>query len=175
MTAAGSATDGPLLLVVGHGTRDASGVAQFGQLIGRVRDQSAGWLRGVDGGFIELAAPTVGEAVTRLIGSGPAELVAVPLVLSAAGHGKGDIPAALAREQVRHPGLRYRYGRPLGPHPVLLDVLAARIDAALAGAPRTGVPMSCWPAGVPPTRTATPRWPRWPGCSGRDAATPTSG
>ena len=55
----------------------------------------------------------------------------MPLVLSAAGHGKGDIPAALAREQVRHPGLRYRYGRPLGPHPVLLDVLEARIDEAL--------------------------------------------
>ncbi len=62
----------------------------------------------------------------------------MPLVLSAAGHGKGDIPAALAREQVRHPGLRYRYGRPLGPHPVLLDVLEARIDAALAGGPRAG-------------------------------------
>jgi len=64
----------------------------------------------------------------------------VPLVLSAAGHGKGDIPAALAREQVRHPGLRYRYGRPLGPHPVLLDVLEARIDAALGGQARGGAP-----------------------------------
>jgi sirohydrochlorin cobaltochelatase len=130
-------TNEPLLLIVGHGTRDASGVAQFRQLIGLVRDRSAGWLPGVDGGFIELAAPPVGEVVTRLAGArladGGAELVAVPLVLSAAGHGKGDIPAALAREQVRHPGLRYRYGRPLGPHPVLLDVLEARIDAALGG------------------------------------------
>jgi sirohydrochlorin cobaltochelatase len=85
----------------------------------------------VDGGFIELASPPVGEVVARLAEAGAADLVAVPLVLSAAGHGKGDIPAALAREQVRHPGLRYRYGRPLGPHPVLLDVLEARIDAAL--------------------------------------------
>ena len=135
MTVGGPGTNGPLLLIVGHGTRDASGVAQFRQLIGLVRDRSAGWLAGVDGGFIELAAPPVGEVVTRLGGArladGGAELVAVPLVLSAAGHGKGDIPAALAREQVRHPGLRYRYGRPLGPHPVLLDVLEARIDAAL--------------------------------------------
>jgi sirohydrochlorin cobaltochelatase len=125
------------LLIIGHGTRDATGVAQFRQLIGRVRDRSAGWLPAVDGGFIELAAPSVGEVVPRLAGGRlahgrPAELVAVPLVLSAAGHGKGDIPAALAREQVRHPGLRYRYGRPLGPHPVLLDVLEARIDAALS-------------------------------------------
>jgi sirohydrochlorin cobaltochelatase len=131
------------LLIVGHGTRDPSGVAQFRQLTGLVRDRSAGWLPGVDGGFIELAAPPVGEVVARLAGArlasgGPAELVAVPLVLSAAGHGKGDIPAALAREQARHPGLRYRYGRPLGPHPVLLDVLEARIDAALERAPRAG-------------------------------------
>jgi len=136
VTTAGPAAGGLPLLIVGHGTRDAAGVAQFRELIGRVRDQSAGWLPAVDGGFIELSAPSVSEVVPRLAGgrlapAGPAELVAVPLVLSAAGHGKGDIPAALAREQVRHPGLRYRYGRPLGPHPVLLDVLEARIDAAL--------------------------------------------
>ena len=140
---AGPAAGGLPLLIIGHGTRDATGVAQFRQLIGRVRDQSAGWLPAVDGGFIELSAPSVSEVVPRLAGErladgGPAELVAVPLVLSAAGHGKGDIPAALAREQVRHPGLRYRYGRPLGPHPVLLDVLEARIDAALALEARGG-------------------------------------
>jgi len=134
---AGPAAGGLPLLIIGHGTRDATGVAQFRQLIRRVRDQSAGRLPAVDGGFIELSAPSVSEVVPGLAGGrladgGPAELVAVPLVLSAAGHGKGDIPAALAREQVRHPGLRYRYGRPLGPHPVLLDVLEARIDAALA-------------------------------------------
>ena len=142
--AAAPAADGLPLLIIGHGTRDATGVAQFRQLIGRVRDQSAGWLPAVDGGFIELAAPSVSEVVPRLADTrpadqGPAELVAVPLVLSAAGHGKGDIPAALAREMVRYPGLRYRYGRPLGPHPVLLEVLEARIDAALGGEPRAGV------------------------------------
>ena len=57
-------------------------------------------------------------------------MVAVPLMLSAAGHAKGDIPAALARERTRHPGLRWTYARPLGPHPALLDLLAARIAAA---------------------------------------------
>jgi sirohydrochlorin cobaltochelatase len=58
-----------------------------------------------------------------------ARIVAVPMMLSAAGHAKGDIPAALARERVRHPGLSFTYGRPLGPHPALLDLLAARISA----------------------------------------------
>ena len=59
----------------------------------------------------------------------PAAMVAVPLMLSAAGHAKGDIPAALARERTRHPGLTWTYARPLGPHPALLDLLAARISA----------------------------------------------
>jgi len=42
-----------VLLIVGHGTRTASGVAQFLQLIDLVRDRSAGWLPGLDGGFID--------------------------------------------------------------------------------------------------------------------------
>jgi len=50
-------------------------------------------------------------------------VVAVPLVLSAPSHAKSDIPAALARERARHPGLECSYGRPLGPHPVLPDLL----------------------------------------------------
>ena len=166
----------PPLLLVGHGTRSAEGVAEFGRLIERVRDRSRGRIPAVDGGFIELSAPPVADVVNRLAparakgpsaqrpGGTPAhetagatahepawsppdggfssgsawEVAAVPLVLTAAGHGKGDIPAALAREQVRHPGLSYRYGRPLGPHPLLQSVLEARIDAALDGSARRG-------------------------------------
>jgi sirohydrochlorin cobaltochelatase len=52
-------------------------------------------------------------------------------MLAAAGHAKGDIPGALQRETARHPGLRYRYGRPLGPHPTLLELMTERIDAVL--------------------------------------------
>lgn len=131
----------PPLLIVGHGTRSDAGVAEFARLAGQVRDRAAGRVPAVDGGFIELSRPSVADAVARLARSGrgaPQPIVAVPLVLTAAGHGKGDIPAALARELVRHPGLSCSYGRPLGPHPVLQDILAARIDAALAGAPRQG-------------------------------------
>jgi sirohydrochlorin cobaltochelatase len=129
----------PPLLIVGHGTRSDAGAAEFARLVVRVRDRAAGRVPGVEGGFIELCRPSVADALDRLVppgAGGPRQIVAVPLVLTAAGHGKGDIPAALARELVRHPGLSYGYGRPLGPHPVLQDILAARIDAALDGAPR---------------------------------------
>jgi sirohydrochlorin cobaltochelatase len=124
------------LVLIGHGTHSPEGAAGFRRFVERVRVLAGGRLPAVDGGFIELSQPSVAEAVARMPVAAYPEMVAVPLVLSAAGHAKGDIPASLARERLRHPGLRWRYGRPLGPHPILLDLLAARIDAALAGAPR---------------------------------------
>ncbi|WP_406064765.1 uroporphyrinogen-III C-methyltransferase [Micromonospora sp. NBC_00860] len=124
------------LVIVGHGTRSAAGVEQFAALVERVRGR--GDIGDVEGGFIELSRPPLTDAVGALVASGHRALVALPLVLTGAGHGKGDIPAAMAREQQRHPGLSYRYGRPLGPHPLLHEALEQRIDAALAGADRAG-------------------------------------
>ena len=123
----------PALLLAAHGTRDQAGVAAFRALAERV-----GGLAGADGtrvagGFIELSAPPLRDAVAALVNGTPAQLVAVPLMLSAAGHAKGDIPAALDRERARHPGLRWTYARPLGPHPALLGLLAARIAQGGSG------------------------------------------
>ncbi len=120
----------PPLLLAAHGTRDQAGVAAFNALAERVGVLAAGDGTRVAGGFIELSPPPLREAVAVLVNGTPANMVAVPLMLSAAGHAKGDIPAALARERTRHPGLRWTYARPLGPHPALLDLLAARIAAA---------------------------------------------
>lgn len=126
------------LLLVGHGTRDPDGVRDFRALVRRASARLAAVPVPTSGGFIELSAPPLTEAVEQLWRQGHRRLAAVPLVLVGAGHAKGDIPAAMARERARRPGLSYAYGRPLGPHPILLDLLAERIDAALAGAPRRG-------------------------------------
>jgi sirohydrochlorin cobaltochelatase len=122
----------PALLLAGHGTRDPAGTAAFTAFSARLAATFAPQGIDVAGGFIELSAPPLRDAVTDLTNRGHSRLVAVPLVLSAASHSKSDIPAALARERARHPVLDLAYGRPLGPHPVLLDLLAARI-AAQAG------------------------------------------
>jgi sirohydrochlorin cobaltochelatase len=123
------------LLVVGHGSRDEEGAAEFGRLIARLRNRLPA---DVSGGFIELSGPPLTEAVAELVARGHRRLAALPLVLVSAGHGKGDIPGAMAREVVRHPGLSYSYGRPLGPHPILLSMLDERLNAVLAAAERAG-------------------------------------
>ena len=128
----------PALLLAAHGTRDQAGVAAFHALARRVGELAGRDGTRVAGGFIELSAPPLRDAVATLVNGTPARMVAVPLTLSAAGHAKGDIPAALARERTRHPGLSWTYARPLGPHPALLELLATRIDA-VAGAPTPAV------------------------------------
>jgi sirohydrochlorin cobaltochelatase len=128
----------PPLLLVGHGTVDAIGVAEFVAFTDRMRRRLATEGVDVDGGFIELSQPTVHEAWTTLTRAGHRHLAAVPMVLVGAGHAKGDIPAALQREVLREPGSDYVFGRPLGPHPALQSLLATRIAAALGSADAGG-------------------------------------
>jgi sirohydrochlorin cobaltochelatase len=125
----------PPLLLAAHGTRDQAGVDAFAALAGRVGRLAAADGTRVAGGFIELSPPPLRDAVAALVNGAPARLVAVPLMLSAAGHAKGDIPAALAREHTRDPGVSFTYARPLGPHPALLTLLAKRVDAEGANTP----------------------------------------
>ncbi|GII21507.1 sirohydrochlorin chelatase [Planosporangium mesophilum] len=112
------------LLIAGHGTADSAGAEQFRQFVKRVD----GLLDApVAGGFIELSNPPIASAVDGLVGTGARRVAAVPLMLVAAGHAKGDIPASLARERQRHIGLSFVYGRPLGPHPTILALLRERL------------------------------------------------
>jgi cobalt/nickel transport system ATP-binding protein len=120
----------PALLVVGHGTRDADGLAEFHELAALVRD-AAGTLP-VETGFIELAEPLIDAAVDRLVArAAPRAVVSVPLVLLAAGHLKNDGPASLTRARGRHPSITFTMGRDLGIDPAVLAVAEDRIRAAL--------------------------------------------
>jgi sirohydrochlorin cobaltochelatase len=122
----------PPLLLAAHGTRDSAGVTAFQALAARVAARVAQDGIEVAGGFIELSEPALREGVSSLTRTSSPRIVAVPLMLVAAGHSKGDIPAALAREQARHPGVSFTYARTLGPHPLLIELLDQRITAALA-------------------------------------------
>ncbi|GGR64110.1 MULTISPECIES: sirohydrochlorin chelatase [Streptomyces] len=130
-------TTPPALLIAGHGTRDDAGAEAFRDFVRELGRRHPDLP--VAGGFIELSPPPLGEAVAELVERGVRRFAAVPLMLVSAGHAKGDIPAALAREKERHPGISYTYGRPLGPHPALLSVLERRLDEVLDGADRAEV------------------------------------
>jgi sirohydrochlorin cobaltochelatase len=119
----------PAFLVVGHGSRDPRGAREFHELVGLVRERNPGLA--VEGGFIELSRPPIGECVNRLAEEGARDVAAVPLMLLAAGHAKDDIPATLVREGIEHPEMEFRYGRALGVRPELLELMEERISAVI--------------------------------------------
>jgi sirohydrochlorin cobaltochelatase len=130
VAANGKKTGEPALLIVGHGSRDPRGAQEFHELVALIRARNPGLK--VEGGFIELSRPPISECVDRLVGAGSREISAVPLMLLAAGHAKGDIPATLVRERTSHPGLNFHYGRALGIRPELLELMGERISAVVS-------------------------------------------
>ncbi len=120
--------DRPLLLVVGHGSRDVGANEEFEQLVALYQQRRPEFeLRY---GYIELAQPSLPDALASL-GCSSREVTLLPLFLFAAGHVKNDIPLALATARRDSPGLRFRSARALGVHPAMIDLALERAASAL--------------------------------------------
>jgi sirohydrochlorin cobaltochelatase len=117
-----------VLLGVAHGSRDPRAQEVVEQLLARVSALRPG-LR-TEPAYVDNASPSVRRALAQLVEEGVDDVVVVPLLLSPASHSKTDVAASVQAGRIAHPGLRLRYGRPLGPHPVLVDVLARRLGEA---------------------------------------------
>ncbi len=133
-------TDQRGLLLIGHGTRSAVGTRQVLELAAAVQRRLQPVA--VQPAFLELAQPTIDEAIQRLAAGGVSQLVAAPLLLFAAGHAKRDIPAAVTSAAGRH-GIAAAITPPFGCEQSLLDLSHRRFQEALAGRPPVPAAESC--------------------------------
>ena len=117
-----------LLLAVGHGSRDPASQDGVRALLERCRELRPG-LR-TAGGYVDNAPPSVRRALAELAERGETHVVVLPLLLTAASHSKTDVAASVQRARLAHPALRLQYGRPLGPHPALVEVVDRRLVEA---------------------------------------------
>lgn len=83
-------------------------------------------------GFVELAEPTIAEAVREALDgreiTGDTDAVVVPLMLATGGHVRQDIPEAFDEGRG---DADVRYAQPLLPSPLLLDALLQRMREAM--------------------------------------------
>jgi sirohydrochlorin ferrochelatase len=122
----------PALVALAHGSRDPRSAATIKALVAEVKAMRPD-LR-VEPAFLELAKPSFGTVVDRLVRAGYDEIVVVPLLLTEAHHATVDVPEAVATAVARHPGLQVRATRVLGLEAVFLDVLDRRLRSALKDA-----------------------------------------
>ncbi|HEY2521187.1 MAG TPA: CbiX/SirB N-terminal domain-containing protein [Streptosporangiaceae bacterium] len=131
---AGSAGPPPLIAAA-HGSSDPRAAASVSALLDLVRQraETAGF-PGLDvrAAYLGHAAPSLAQALAAADES-DGEAVVLPLLLTAAYHSKADIPGVLREAGTAHPRLAVSYGRPLGPHPLLLRALERRLGEIPGG------------------------------------------
>jgi sirohydrochlorin ferrochelatase len=77
--------------------------------------------------FLELASPTIEEAYEKCVQRGADKIIVLPVFLLTAVHAKEDIPKELERIRKRFPHVEMVYGRPIGVHHHMIDILIERL------------------------------------------------
>jgi sirohydrochlorin ferrochelatase len=83
-------------------------------------------------GFLELAEPSIPEAIAAAAASGADRVLVLPLFLYPGRHVAEDIPALVDAGRARVPGVSVEVLDPFGADPAIIDLLATQVRAALA-------------------------------------------
>jgi len=114
------------VLLVDHGSRRPEANAQLDALAEQVRQRMPERLVAV--AHMELAEPSIADAVAACVAAGAQEIVVHPYFLGPGNHTREDIPRLVAQASAQHPGLRVVLTEPLGLHDKLIDVVIARVE-----------------------------------------------
>ncbi|GGL01530.1 sirohydrochlorin chelatase [Mangrovihabitans endophyticus] len=119
--------DGPAVLLVAHGSRDPRAAASTRALAAAVAAAHPQW--DVHASYLDHAGPRPLEVLATLSALGCRRAIMVPLLLTAAYHGRVDVPAVVA--DARDAGLAVD----VSVAPVLGPVSAALVDALIRRLP----------------------------------------
>jgi sirohydrochlorin ferrochelatase len=116
------------LLLIAHGSRQEEANADLRALVGQLR--RGGRYAPVEAAYLELAEPTIAAAAADCVARGVRRLILLPYFLSAGVHVRRDLTEARRQLAERYPQVEFRLAEPLGPHPLLADIVAQRAREA---------------------------------------------
>jgi sirohydrochlorin ferrochelatase len=117
------------ILLIAHGSRHAEANADLHHVAEELRARGSAI---VVASFLELACPDIAEGGRECVQAGADQVVLVPYFLSAGLHVRRDLTCAREQLERAHPGVRFVLAEPLGPHPLLVEVVSQRAREALA-------------------------------------------
>jgi sirohydrochlorin ferrochelatase len=113
------------VLLIAHGSRQPAANADLHALAERLR--ATGAYQIVEACFLELAEPDIITGGDRCVTRDATRVLMVPYFLSAGVHLERDLAQARDELSRRHPRVEFRLGPPLGPHPLLDQLVSERI------------------------------------------------
>jgi len=118
------------IVLVDHGSREPAANALLEEVARALRDRLPG--ERVCVAHMELAPPSLAEAIEACVAEGAREVVVHPYFLAPGRHSTVDIPRLAAEAAARHAEVRVRVTPPLGVHPGLVDAVLDRLNEGAA-------------------------------------------
>jgi sirohydrochlorin ferrochelatase len=116
------------VLVVDHGSARAEANRVLEELVARLRARLPD--RIVRFAHMELAEPTIAQAIAGCLAEGATEIVLHPYFLAPGNHSAVDIPRLARTALSGHPQVTLRISPPLGVHEGIVEVVLERVREA---------------------------------------------
>jgi len=115
----------PALLLIAHGSREPEANADLTRLAQELR--RSGQFAHVEPAYLELATPGIDAGAANCVRADVRRVVLLPYFLSASVHVRRDLTAARERLAARFPAIEFLLAEPLGPHPLLTEIVLQRV------------------------------------------------
>lgn len=109
------------ILFVGHGSKNANGNQEILQFVEQIKPQFSAPV--IETCYLEFASPDIPQGIDQCVAKGATSISLVPIMFLAAGHSKIHIPHAIDEAKVKYPHVHFTYGRPVGIHHRIIDML----------------------------------------------------
>jgi sirohydrochlorin ferrochelatase len=121
--------DRTALLLIAHGSRRPEANDDLDRLAEELK--RTGRYAVVEPAYLELAEPDIENGAATCVGQGAGRVILLPYFLSAGVHVRRDLAAARDRLATRFPDVEFRLAEPLGPHPMLVEIVLQRARDAI--------------------------------------------
>lgn len=116
----------PALLLIAHGSSQPEANADLSRLADELRQ--TGRFASVEPAYLELAQPDIDAGARNCLRDEVHRIILLPYFLSAGVHVRRDLTAARDRLATRFPDIEFLLAEPLGPHPLLTEIVIQRVS-----------------------------------------------
>jgi sirohydrochlorin ferrochelatase len=126
------------LVLIAHGSRRQASNEEVKQLAARVQQSASDRYPLIKAGFLEIASPSIPEAIEACIESGATTVVVVPYFLAAGRHVAEDIPGIVKPVAEQHPQVAIRISEHIGMSASMTRLILDSASSAFTGATDPG-------------------------------------
>ena len=113
------------LLLVAHGSRREESNTEIGLVAASLRARMDKRFSMTEHAFLELAEPSIPDAIDQMIAGGADEIIILPYFLSAGRHVHEDIPSIVEAKRHQHENVKLIMAPYLGEASEMIEVLAS--------------------------------------------------